>query len=143
MKVLGILLLLIIVAIAFGTGTSSPPQPPAAPPSPEEAARKAAEEDRKAAEEAEFQTDVVTVRRVRAAMKNPDSFKLERALRMADGTLCLSYRATNSFNAIIPGHAVATKREILITGHDGLQARWNARCAKKSGTDVTYIRQAL
>ena len=36
-------------------------------------------------------------------MKNPELFVLSTALEMDDGTLCVMYRATNSFDAIVPG----------------------------------------
>lgn len=42
---------------------------------------------------------------IKARSKNPDSFKLERAAVTADETICVTYRAANSFNAIVPGVA--------------------------------------
>src|SRR5262249_4993740 len=64
------------------------------------------------ADEARWRRDVLAIRQLRSNMKNPDSFKLEEALRMDDGTLCLTYRATNSFNAIVPGRAVIADNKI-------------------------------
>jgi hypothetical protein len=99
---------------------------------------------KKAAEEAQFQRDVLAVKLLRSGMKNPDSFKLEQALRMPDGTLCLTYRATNSFNAIVPGHAVVSKDRIATSDSGGaFTSVWNKLCANKNGTDITYIRQAV
>jgi hypothetical protein len=96
------------------------------------------------AEEARWQRDVLAVRQLRAGMKNPDSFKLEQALRMDDGSLCLSYRATNSFNAIVPGNAVIADNTIRTSDNrERFAPVWNKRCAKKSGRDITYIRRAL
>ena len=63
--------------------------------------------------EAKFQADVLAVRQLRANMKNPASFNLDTAIRLDDGTLCLSYRDTNSFNAIVPGRAIITKQRLF------------------------------
>jgi hypothetical protein len=77
-------------------------------------------------------------------MKNPASFKLEQASRMKDGTLCLSYRATNSFNAIVPGRAVISKTTIATSDDESrFVPLWNKLCANKSGEDISYIRRAL
>jgi hypothetical protein len=48
--------------------------------------------------------DLYRVCALRQAMKNPDAFKLVSAVRAASGELCVEYRATNSFNAIITEH---------------------------------------
>ena len=87
--------------------------------------------------EAKFQADVISVRRLRANMKNPASFDLETAIRMDDGTLCLSYRGTNSFNAIVPGRAVVVKGEIVTSANrERFVPLWNRRCADKTGISV-------
>lgn len=97
-----------------------------------------------AAKEARFQSDVRAVRALKAGMKNPDSFTLESALQMDDGTLCVTYRATNSFNAIVPGHAVVTGGKITTSdGGNSFVAIWNARCGSKRGVDVKHLRMAL
>lgn len=97
-----------------------------------------------AAEEARFQKDAAAVRSLKASMKNPASFKMEQALRMDDGTLCVTYRATNSFNAIVPGRAVVAAGKIVTSDQaDVFPTRWNSRCVGKRGSDVTYIRQAI
>jgi hypothetical protein len=75
-------------------------------------------------------------------MKNPDSFKLESAIRV-DGNLCLTYRATNSFNAVVPGRAVITEKRISTSDEANFGPIWNSRCGGKSGTDVSYIRLAI
>ena len=78
-------------------------------------------------------------------MKNPKSFDLETAIELPDGTLCVTYRATNSFNAIVPGQAVLSLKgnSVMSDDREKFPARWNATCAKKSGKDIAYIRQAL
>lgn len=114
------------------------------PPAPPEPVQTPKEKARLSAEDALFKTNVLAVRRVRAGMKNPDSFKLEQVLRMADGTLCLTYRATNSFNATVPGRAVvAPTGGAMVDGQTGFIDRWNAKCGGKTGDDVTYLRTAL
>jgi hypothetical protein len=42
---------------------------------------------------------------VKSRSKNPDSFKLVGAGVTADETVCITYRGTNSFNAVVPGVA--------------------------------------
>ena len=134
-----VLCFLAYVAVkAFGTSdklataTSTPAEM-----SPEEKAKKAADDAR-------WVREVVTMSQLRKSMKNPASFNLEQALRMKDGTLCLSYRATNSFNAIVPGQAVISKTTIATSDDKSrLVPLWNKLCANKSGEDISYIRRAL
>jgi hypothetical protein len=127
-----------VIASQFGGGDDKPaPETTAAvvakpQPSAEEQAR-----------ELRFQGDVLRVRALRQAMKNPASFQLESAVRMKDGTLCLSYRATNSFNAIVPGQAVLSEKASATSGQKGFASQWNRLCANKTGVDLTYIRRAL
>jgi threonyl-tRNA synthetase len=145
-KLLGLLVLAVFVFVAFRVGDDTPKNSPKPTPelTPEQHAEKAAKEAEKAAKEAQFQRDVLAVRQLRANMKNPESFKLEEALRMSDGTLCLTYRATNSFNAIVPGQAVISKTRITTSDtRERLVSAWNKLCANKSGSNITYIRQAL
>lgn len=105
------------------------------------AAKKKAEEAKR---EAEYQMNISAVRQVKAAMKNPDSFKLEEAIRMDDGTLCISYRGTNSFNAIVPGQAVITKTRIFTSdSSDTFSTNWRRYCQGKSGQNVISIRWSL
>lgn len=95
-------------------------------------------------EERLFQLAVGFARTVKAGMKNPASFELTDATRMADGALCLQYRGTNSFNAVIPNYAVLTQDGRASNGSAGAVASlWNKHCAGKSGEDVTRIRHAL
>lgn len=63
---------------------------------------------------------------------------------MADGVLCLTYRATNSFNAIVPGRAVIRDTKINTSDEgDKFTPTWNRYCGGKSGKDVSYIRRAI
>ncbi len=86
--------------------------------------------------EAAFQADVSKLRALKGALKNPASFELVQAGRMADKTLCVVYRGTNSFNAV-------TTEQKAITA-DGKLADFNKACAGKSAAlDVTYAKHAL
>lgn len=90
------------------------------------------------AKEAEFQAVVRGAASLKAAAKDPKSFKLESAIRMASGAMCYEYRATNSFNATVPGRAV------FLSGVGSSNAAdWNKHCAGKTGTNYTHARQAI
>ena len=91
--------------------------------------------EQKAAEEARFQIDVLKIKAMREKMKNPASFQLLQAARMDSGALCVVYRATNGFNAVV------TEQKAITVG--GSLGEWNKLCAGKSGEDISYIRQAL
>lgn len=102
---------------------------------PQQAAKTPEQIEREAKNEAEFQADVAKVRALRSAMKNPTSFELVSAIRMDSGVLCVTYRATNSFNAVITESKAITPA--------GGFADWNKACAGKTGKDVTYLRRSL
>ena len=95
----------------------------------------------KEAAEAAFLRDVLSVRKLRDSLKNPKSFQLERAIRTADGSLCLAYWHSNSSN--VPGQAVVTPAGIMTSGHKNFRHEWNARCKGKTGEDLISIRQQL
>ena len=97
-----------------------------------------AEKAQKAKSEAEFQSVVKGAKMLKSSMKNPDSFKLNSAIKMDDGTICYQYRSTNSFNAIVPGYFVSFANKGSQSVGD-----WNKFCAEKSGTDYSHARQAL
>ena len=116
------------------------------------AAVKAAEDAKQAAVAAK--DEAVKLARARAlmgaqalkkSMKDPDTFELKEVLFMDDGTACYTYRAKNSFNAMLRGQAVLTSNakniELLVEGHDGNKFvnAWNKGCAKKSGEDITSL----
>jgi hypothetical protein len=119
--------------------TQEKPASPAPLPAPETAEQKAAKAKKKA-EDDQWAKEVVLVSAFRSNMKNSASFKLEQALRVKDGTLCLTYRGTNSFNAIIMERAVIDTKT---TGASTDAAMWNKRCGGKSGIDISYIRHAI
>lgn len=70
--------------------------------------------------------------------------EFETAIRTEAGTLCIIYRATNSFNAVAPGRAVITSAQIVTSDDDNrFLPAWNRRCANKSGTNARHLRYAL
>jgi hypothetical protein len=152
-RILGLVALLLVVVAFFRSPPPSKEETKPAPPveaakpielTPE---RKAAQEAKKAKDAEELDKlarNLVALRRLRSAMKNPASFNLEDAQRMDDGTLCVFYRATNSFNAIVPGRAVITGSEIIVSDNpDQFAYAWKRRCANKSGDSVRQLRYML
>ena len=121
------------------------PKPPAPPELTEE--QKAEEAIKKAAREKEnirAAIEFAALKQLKSSMKNPASFDLESALRMDDGTVCVSYRATNSFNAVVPGSAVITATKIITTeDRKSFTSEWNKRCANKSGVNLRGLRSFL
>lgn len=107
--------------------------------------QRAAEQTRKAAEEAEFQRAVVAAKTVKSGMKNPASFELSGAGVTPKGAICLQYRGTNSFNAVVPGYAVlAPNAAAVLAGSErDVAAAWNQHCAKQSMRDISYLKHAL
>lgn len=99
---------------------------------PEQRAQEAA---KKAKDEAEFQSVVARLKALKASTKNPASFELVEALLMDDGTVCVVYRGTNSFNAVV------TENKAIST--DARVVDWNRYCGGKSGKDMKFARQAL
>ncbi len=124
-KVLALFILVFAVAKCAVDDGKKPQQPAKTP----------EQIEREAKEEAAFQADVAKVKALRAAMKNPDSFQLVSAIRMDSGVLCVEYRATNSFNAVITEHKAITPA--------GALADWNKACGGKTGKDMSYLRHAL
>lgn len=137
MKNLLLLIGIIFLLAYFGSGKKDDAKPNA----PQSAAKiEPTPEEREAKRKRDeiFTKQVLAVRQLKAGMKNPDSFKLESAVVTDDGTLCVFYRATNSFNAVVPGYATIRKDRIY-TGNE----QWSRHCAGKTGEDKTYLRQAL
>lgn len=98
--------------------------------------QRAAEAAEKAKKEADFQFAVVAARALKASLKNPASFELVSAILVdGGGPLCLEYRGTNSYNAVITERA-AIKRDYKI-------GKWALECSSKSGSDMKSIRHAM
>jgi hypothetical protein len=103
----------------------------APPPSPPSAAEVAA----KAKREAEFQFGILATKLVKNSLKNPASFQFVDAGVVDGGALCLTYRATNSFNAIITDQ-IAIKRNLQ-------KGDWNKECGGKSVPDMNHIKRFI
>src|SRR5690606_15924854 len=75
---------------------------------------------------------------LKSAMRNPDSFKLEKALVMDDGSVCYEYRAQNGFGGMNVGSAVlsADGKVFKLNSDDGFAKVWNKLCANKYGHDA-------
>lgn len=85
--------------------------------------------------ELKFNRDAAFLRSFKKTLHNPSSLEIESVLRMPDDSLCVEYRATNKFNALILSQLVILK--------DGNIGKWGAHCAGKSGKNITYIRRML
>jgi len=101
------------------------PDTPSAPPS-------------SAADQQRFNEEVGALIYIKGQMKNPASFELVDFIRTPADTLCITYRGTNSFNAVI------TQRHVIndTTNSDTADA-WQAHCAGRSGKDVSKAKYAL
>lgn len=85
----------------------------------------------KARDEAQWQEAIRYVVALRKSMKNPDSFKLESATRTPDGFYCFEYRATNSFNAMVPGQAIVGNGKAATSDQRSVMVPlWNKHCTK-------------
>jgi len=110
-----------------------------------------AEDDRRAREQQEKRRADEAVNRatvgaqlLKKSMNNPDSFKLESALVIANtGAVCYEFRGQNAFGAIVRGEAVLSSdsKKFLTNTDKGFTRLWNTECAGKSGTQAaTAIR---
>lgn len=88
--------------------------------------------------EADFQNVVRVARWAKERSKNPASFTLTYGGITDSGTVCIEFRGTNSFNAVVPGRYVMSN---TVSG-DSVQL-WNKHCANQPITDFSYARQAL
>lgn len=94
-------------------------------------------------EEARWIAETLTLRRLKAAMNDPKSFDLVEALRMSGGSLCLTYRARNRFNALILSRAVITTKRSMVSEEIGFADFWNKVCGGKVGDNITSIKVNL
>jgi hypothetical protein len=134
----------VIGAIAASMKTAPPRGSPAecADPAACEEANKVARANT-ARTEREMAVDVLALRALKASMHDPASFEVVRALRVEDGSLCVTYRAKNGFNALRLERAVIAPKASAMEGDARFLGLWNGHCGGKSGTDITHIRHAL
>lgn len=131
LKVFFIAIVGVVLFMAFQSDKTAQPIPVAKSPTPEQVA-----ENKK--RETEFQMVVIGAKALRESMKNPDSFNMNSAGMTQDGSICYEYRSTNSFNAVVAGKFVISKK-----GGSAEGAAWNKYCAGKSATDYTHATHAL
>ncbi len=79
--------------------------------------------------------NAVATKLVRASLKNPASFEFVEAGIVNNGALCLTYRGTNSFNAIITSNIAITRK--LTKGN------WNKECGGKTMPSFDHIKYAI
>ncbi len=89
----------------------------------------------KAQSEADFQFGVLATKAIRANLKNPASFEFVDAGVVQKGALCLSYRATNSFGAMVTEQVAVTR--------DLKKGSWNKECGGRSVPNFSHIKHAL
>lgn len=102
------------------------------PPTPEQVAATKKADD-------EINAGIRAGRQIKASLKNPKSFELESFLIFPGGATCFEYRATNSFNAVVPGKAVFDPSDNTILSMDNGSNRfikkWNEICTKTGGNE--------
>lgn len=133
---IGLLLLAVVSVGVVGAfaGKSSTPTVAASP-----------EQVKANAEQNQRQTAVIAATAaLRRAMKDPESFDLKEVVVKADGSGCLTYRARNSFNAMLQQSAVfvpGKKAQLLVEGQDGngFVREWNKRCTPAGGEEITSL----
>jgi hypothetical protein len=102
-------------------------------------------ETEKANEAASLQIGAA-VKALKAAAKNPESFKLDQVLAMDDGAGCITYRASNSFGALVAGQAVFAGGKVVTSDREAsaFSRSHDRHCGGKNGRDITaYTRQFL
>lgn len=87
----------------------------------------------------EINAAIAAAKTIKAATKNPASFKLDTFMIYPGGATCYEYRGTNSFNAVVPARAVfvPSKPMILTSDRDGNKfiKAWNDTCTKPGGQE--------
>jgi hypothetical protein len=100
----------------------------------------AAVESTKTPHAADPQVVAVTVsKQLRAAMRDPDSYKLRHVLYVeSTNSVCLDYQAHNGFGGTNQAHAVANTKTLaaLTSDEKGFASFWNKGCTR-SGVDLT------
>jgi hypothetical protein len=98
-----------------------------------------AEQAAKQKEAAAVAVAAVGAKRLRDAMRNPDSFKLAQVLIMNDQAVCYEFRSQNGFGGMNLGQAVLSPSGQFRTNEtSGFSSLWNKECANKTGADKTW-----
>lgn len=130
--------LVILLFLAMGAGKDSPAAIQGSRLSAEQQAVVRARED-------EFQAFAALARALKSQTKNPSSFQLAEAFLTQEGTACLMYRGTNSFNALVPGYAVFLPNgtAAAVGPLANVSATWNKLCAGKQSKDMMLVKHAI
>lgn len=88
--------------------------------------------------EREFQQVVGVLRALKSSLHNPSSFELVSAIKMNSGALCVQYRGTNAFNAVVTNQLVVTEQSSSSAIED-----WNRLCGGQTGKSFNHARHAL
>lgn len=86
----------------------------------------------------ELQQVVNAARQLKSAMKNPASFELVSARMVFGPTICLVYRSTNSFNAVVT-ERYTLNNKVSTTSDEA----WSKHCEGKPGDDYSSAKRVL
>lgn len=90
------------------------------------------------AKERRFREEVGALLHIKNNMKNPASFELVSFIRTPADTLCITYRGTNSFNAVV------TQRHTINNNTNSASPQdWAQHCQDRAGEDVSKAKYAL
>lgn len=96
---------------------------------------------------ADLNIAIALARDVRAELKNPASFDLHQAVIQLDGSVCMTYRGTNSFNAVVPAQAVRPQRgrQYWTSESNGADFRkqWGAACKAGGRDEARMVKRFL
>lgn len=89
-------------------------------------------------EDEHFKAAVAAAAVLRDSMRNPDSFRLAKAILMKDGAACFEYRAQNGFGGMNVGYAVTSPADQRVFSDEmpGFHPLFDKECSL-SGTDRT------
>jgi predicted nucleic acid-binding Zn ribbon protein len=119
-----VICLLVVVLLVIALDTGDTPATAATPPDPQK--------------ELEFQQAVATLNYIKGEMKNPRSFELVSAVRVEGPAICVEYRGTNSFNAVVLQRHVMSENV-----NSSAIEQWNKICAGKTGENMMHARHAM
>lgn len=95
----------------------------------------------------DLQIAVALARDVRDSLKNPPSFDLVNAVIQGDGSVCMVYRATNSFGGVVTAQAVRPSRGTTYWTSDSDRAafkkQWSAACSKPGRDEARMVKRMM
>jgi hypothetical protein len=95
---------------------------------------------KEAASQAATNSAIAGAESLKAAMRNPASFKLIEVSVMGNGAVCCGYRAQNGFGGLNVEHALLSPDGFIRSENaSGFTRLWNKHCAGKAGADETWV----